>query len=146
MEIKHLLRIRVLPDKVFAAITTQKGLSSWWTEESKVNSSELNSILEFSFTGKHPIKMKVTQLKKDELVEWECIEEDGHRKWADTKITFNLKKEDPNTTVLTFTHSGWKDNLDDEEIPNSNYNWGRFLYSLKTYCETGKGFPVVARK
>ena len=60
---------------------------------------------------------------------------------ADTTITFDLAQEGDNTTIMRFSHSGWME--ESEMLDNINYNWGRFMYSLKMYAETGKGHPVT---
>ena len=140
-DIKHFLRIRKTPDVVFKAITEESGLKGWWTEETKANSRE--KILEFSFTGTYPNTMKIIKSESNKIIEWECIK-GFENSWIGNHIFFELTPEGDNTTILKFKHSGLKE--DEERLANINYNWGRFLFSLKTYCETGKGFPVKRKK
>ncbi len=35
-EIVHELNIKAAPERIFAAITTQEGLSAWWTKDTEV--------------------------------------------------------------------------------------------------------------
>lgn len=36
-EIKHQIPISATPEKVYAALTTEKGLRGWWTADSKTD-------------------------------------------------------------------------------------------------------------
>ena len=68
MDIFHLFNIKTTDiKKVFDAITTQNGLSSWWTTET-IAEQKLNSILEFRFTKDYKKCMKIINLKKNELI------------------------------------------------------------------------------
>ena len=46
------------------------------------------------------------------------------------------------TTVLRVTHGDWRDATD--FCASCNYQWGRYMQSLKSYCETGKGEPFCS--
>jgi len=138
-EIKHFLRIRVTPDKTYQALTTEEGLRGWWTEGAK-GKSENGAVIEFKFGEHGTMNLKVSDLEEDKRVVWEGVDADNP--WKGTKIAFSLEGEGDNTTILRFMHSGWKEDADREMLDNINYNWGRFLFSLKTFCETKKGFPV----
>ncbi|NNF01484.1 MAG: SRPBCC domain-containing protein [Bacteroidia bacterium] len=133
--IKHLYHIDSSQSKVFDAVTSVEGLTSWWTTETS-GSSEVNSFLEFRFGERWYNKMKVVQLKKDEYVEWECIE--GASDWIGTRISFFLDQNE-NKTRVRFAHSLWMDNGDFFAI--CNFTWGRYLQSLRNYCQTGEGAP-----
>ncbi|MBQ4822016.1 SRPBCC domain-containing protein [Aquimarina sp. MMG016] len=83
--------------------------------------------------------MKVTKLSAPQLVQWECV--DGDDEWIGTELSFELEQKD-NTTFLKFLHMNWADET--EFFGFCNHQWGRFLDSLKSLCETGKGTPVIA--
>jgi hypothetical protein len=36
--------------------------------------------------------------------------------------------------------------ISDEKFGQFNFNWGYYLYSLRNYCETGKGTPWINKK
>jgi uncharacterized protein YndB with AHSA1/START domain len=51
--------ITATPHQVYAAITKQQGLSSWWTPD-VVARPEVGSVSEFSFAGGYVVKMEIT--------------------------------------------------------------------------------------
>lgn len=156
-DIRHQLIIRAGAAKVYNAITTEEGLSAWWTPDTKIK-PELNSVARFGF-GPHYFKeMEITEQRPYERVTWNCIA--GAEEWLGTTISFELQPGDKNnllnthpeltdqvqqqgtidnTTLLIFHHDGWKEYT--PMFAECNYTWGRFLRSIKLLCETGKGTP-----
>ena len=137
-EINHFLRIRVTPDKVFNAINSVQGLKGWWLSNASGN-FEKDAELDFHFGEFGTERMKITKLHENEELEWTGLKEGM---WKNTKTSFQLEKDGENTTILKFRYFDIPEDLDSDTVANLNYNWGRFLFSLKTYCETGEGFPV----
>lgn len=154
--IHHALIIESPIDTVYEAICTQKGLSGWWTPDTTAKPA-LNSIARFQF-GPHYFKeMRVTELNPSESAKWECIS--GAGEWVGTAISFKLIPGDKKTlsssypemngqieqqlgdsaTLLIFNHDKWKDNT--LMLAECSYTWGKFLLSLKLFCETGRGRP-----
>jgi hypothetical protein len=143
-------------EALYGALTTQAGLSAWWTPETEA-STEVGSILKFSFGLRYFKKMRIINLKPLKYVEWQCIE--GAEEWIGTSILFRIetgtKEEILNThpeiegqllqsnlqdgTVLAFRHDNWRNHT--SMYAECNYTWAAFLRSLKLYCETGKGKP-----
>jgi uncharacterized protein YndB with AHSA1/START domain len=60
-EIFHRVGIEANPDLVFQALTTQSGLSGWWTEETKAKAEE-GALLTFQFGKYGSVKMEVVAL------------------------------------------------------------------------------------
>jgi uncharacterized protein YndB with AHSA1/START domain len=131
----HRLFIDTNPEKVYQAITTQKGLSSWWTTKTKADAI-VGSVAEFWFADKYHDKMYIVNLEKNKVAEWECL--DGDKEWIGTRIRFNITAQDGGT-ILHFRHYEWKKETD--FFASCNYHWGQYMKSLKDYCETGKGEP-----
>jgi len=131
--IKHLLHISAAKEKVYNALTTTEGLANWWTVQTS-GESRPSGILEFRFGEMGYNKMKVTELKPNELVRWECI--DGPQDWIGTTISFQLDENDKKTRVR-FEHAGWKEAND--FFGACSFSWGRYLESLRQLCQTGKG-------
>ena len=152
--IRHELIIGASAEKVYDAITTQPGLSAWWTPDT---TTKADNILRFPFGPTYFKEMKVTTLTPFKQIEWICIA--GAQEWIGTTLSFNLVNGNQQTilkahpeiqgqlqqnnsdlvTLLRFRHDGWK-----EETPmhaECNYTWGQFLRSLKLYCETDVGTP-----
>ena len=156
-DIHQTLLIGVSAEKVYDAITTQHGLSAWWTPGATAK-PELNSVARFPFGSPYFKEMKITELEPSKRVTWICIT--GAEEWRGTTISFQLEKgdkemllkfhpemsdqisqqkENGEVTLLIFHHYNWKDYT--PMFAECNYTWGRFLRSLKLFCETGRGMP-----
>ena len=154
--IRHELLIEAPAEKIYDAITTQDGLSAWWTPTNA--KPERNSVAHFAFGAEYFKEMKITELKPSSLVQWICIA--GADEWIGTTISFELHPGDKGTllklhpelkdqiqqqgdfeqaTVLIFHHDDWKEHT--PMFGECNYTWSQFLRSLKLLCETGKGHP-----
>jgi uncharacterized protein YndB with AHSA1/START domain len=133
--IKHLLYINASPSHVYKAITTQKGLSSWWTTKTKADAI-IGSVAEFWFSDKYHNKMYIVKLDINKYVEWECL--DGDKEWIGTRLKFMIRTHEKGT-LLHFWHYEWK--KETEFFSSCNYHWGHYMKSLKDYCEMGKGEP-----
>jgi uncharacterized protein YndB with AHSA1/START domain len=130
--INHLFHINSSPEKVFEALTTIRGLSNWWTIDTKGDANS-GGIIQFRFGGGGP-DMKVTAIKQNELVTWECV--GGADGWVGHLFKFQLDTND-NKTRIRFEQSGWKERGD--FYASCNFSWGRYMESLRQYCQTGKG-------
>ena len=133
-EIRHNVIIKTTPAKVYEAITTQEGLANWWAKQT-IAKPEIEFVNIFTF-GTFRNEMKITILNPNKRVEWKCI--NSIEEWIDTNILFDLQEKERHT-LLRFTHSGWRAVTD--TFAGCNYDWGRFMTSLKLFCETGTGTP-----
>jgi uncharacterized protein YndB with AHSA1/START domain len=134
-DILHRVGIRASTEKVFAALSEEKGLAGWWT--TNVNASpEVGSIAQFRFDDRGFNDMKVLELSPGKRVGWQCV--DGAAEWIGTELTFDLREEN-GVTVLLFAQRGWREQV--EFMHYCNTKWGTYLLSLKSLCETGKGMP-----
>ncbi len=136
-EICHLVGIKGSPEKIYELLTTDYGLSQWWTND--VNGAgDVGSIIKFRFNGGGP-DFSVTQLVPNEQV---CWQHSGSvpEAWMGTGIKFQLKV-DSEQTLVRFTHSNWRESSD--FLAHCSTKWAVFLLSLKEVVETGKGraFP-----
>ena len=155
--IRQQLLIGAPAEKVYAAITSREGLQAWWTPDSKAG-AELHSHARFEFADGAFNEMEITELDPPRSVRWHCI--DGIDEWVGTTLSFDLDAQKAGTvlrshpemkdqieqqadsedlTVLKFRHDDWK--ADTPMLAECSYTWGRFLRSLKLYCETGTGLP-----
>lgn len=134
--ILHVFDVNTPPDRVFKAITTQEGLSNWWTTDVSVDPG-VGGIIDFQFGGDFNPDMKVTQLEQDRSVHWICV--DGHDNWQDNTFKFQMKDVDGKTRLI-FTQDYARE-LSDEDYGIYNFNWGYYLESLRLYCEQGEGRP-----
>jgi uncharacterized protein YndB with AHSA1/START domain len=155
--IHHEILIVATAETVYNAITSQSGLSGWWTPDTLAK-PELDSISRFTFGSGYFKEMKIVEMKPPELVKWLCVA--GTDEWLGTKISFKLQPGDKvsllntnpeakdqvqqameadDVTLLTLHHDDWK--KDTPMFAECNYTWAQFLRSLKLFCETGKGRP-----
>ncbi len=136
--IKHLFHIASQQQQVFDAIATIPGLQSWWTTD-LTGSSETGGILAFRFNGMGP-DFKVTGKSGDNSVSWECV--NGFPDWIGTTITFHLDQNEGKTRIR-FEHAGWQETGD--HYAACCFSWGRYLESLRQYCQAGTGAPFGAK-
>ena len=155
--IHHELLIGASAEKIYGAITSQQGLSAWWTPGTNAK-PELDSVARFPFGPEYFKEMKITELKPSAQVKWVCIA--GADEWIGTTIGFELQSGDKENlsnshpeikgqvqqqrkgdkgTLLIFHHDDWKGYT--PMFAECNYTWGQFLRSLKLLCETGTGRP-----
>lgn len=154
--IHQALLIGAPAEKVYGAITSQEGLSGWWTPDAKAK-AEPGTIARFPFGPTYYKEMTIVELRPFGLVKWNCIKGDGE--WVGTTLTFQLVSGDKKTllsahpeikgqieqladdegTLLLFRHDNWKEYT--PMFAECSYTWGQFLRSLKLWCETGKGRP-----
>lgn len=133
--IRHNFAIKAPIQKIYEAITTEQGLKDWWTNDT-IAKPEKGHINEFRFGPDYSKKMKISELVVPNKVTWECL--DGDKQWFGTKLTFELLEKE-NDTLLKFSHLNWAEESDYFGV--CNHQWGRFLDSLKSLCETGEGQP-----
>ncbi|MGA2056718.1 MAG: SRPBCC domain-containing protein [Bradyrhizobium sp.] len=122
-------------DDVYQALTTIKGLSGWWTSDTR-GESRAGGIIQFRF-GAGGFDMKVLELDSARRVEWLVV--DGPQEWLGTKVIFELRQE-ADWTIVLFKHHGWKEPV--EFMHHCSTKWAVFLLSLKSLLETGKGSPA----
>lgn len=134
-EIRHNVVIKATPEKVYQAITTQKGIENWWCKHTTAK-PEVGFVNIFIF-GKFRNEMKVTELTPNKRVAWECIH--SMEEWIGTTISFDLEEKNGNT-MLRFAHADWRAVTD--MYASCNYDWALFMKSLKSFCETGTGTPA----
>ncbi len=134
-DINHQVGIKASPDKVYEALTTNEGLSKWWTNDTS-GAGDVGSIIEFRFNGGGP-DFTVFELIPNETVKWRHSGSMPEA-WMGTEITFSLRVDNEQTFVR-FTHSNWKEASD--FMAHCSTKWAVFLISLKSSLETNVGRP-----
>ena len=134
-DIIHRIGIACAPDKVFGLLTTDAGLSRWWTTDT-CGAGSAGSIIKFRFNGMGP-DFEVVELRPDSLVRWRHSGEVPDA-WMGTEVSFRLTREHKQTYVL-FSHSNWRNASD--FMGHCSTKWAVFLLSLKAASESGKGRP-----
>ncbi|MCU7846788.1 MAG: SRPBCC domain-containing protein [Candidatus Thiodiazotropha sp. (ex Lucinoma kastoroae)] len=134
-QIIHRVGIAVPCSEVYNALTTDKGLSQWWTTDT-AGAGDVGSIIKFRFGGGGP-DFAVAELHTDNLVRWKHSGKEP-TPWMGTEISFQLQDGGAQTIVL-FKHSNWQEPTD--FMGHCSTKWAVFLLSLKDALETGKGRP-----
>lgn len=130
--------------KVYEAITSQKGIESWWTRD-----CEIETRLGGKSTTRFGNTYNVMQLEKltPTEVQWKCIDQHHESEqlskddeWIGTHVIFLIKQIDHTHTELHFTHKGLNASMECFDICKKG--WDHFIKkSLKEYVEHGKGQP-----
>lgn len=131
--IQHQFHIAASKNIVYEALTTINGLQNWWTILTD-GDPQINGELQFNFGDYIGPKMKVSALVPNESVEWICI--DSKHGWLNHTFSFKLDIAEGKTAVH-FIHHGWDEQ--GEFYAHCNFSWGRYLESLRQYCQTGNG-------
>lgn len=133
-DILHRVGIDASAEKVFKALSEEKGLAGWWTRNVTAPPC-VGVVLEFRFDDKGYNLMKVLELTPGKRVRWQCV--DGAKEWIGTELTFDLREKD-GTTVLLFAQRGWKEQV--EFMHYCSTKWATYLLGLKKLCE-GTPYP-----
>ncbi len=131
--IQHQFHIAANKNTVYDALTTINGLRNWWTILTD-GDPKINGELQFNFGDYIGPKMKVTALVPNESVEWVCV--DSKHGWQNHTFSFKLDIAE-GKTAISFIHNGWDEQ--GEFYAHCNFSWGRYLESLRQYCQTGNG-------
>ncbi|HAA4666528.1 SRPBCC domain-containing protein [Staphylococcus capitis] len=103
-QIEKVVILKANKDKVWDAVSTSEGITSWWMPndfEAKLGKEFTLYAGEF---GESPCKVTELNPKDNLSFNW----------GKDWKITFKLKKVDDNTTEFTLIHSGWDERKETE--------------------------------
>ena len=134
-EIRHRVGIRASAAAVYEALSTDAGLSRWWTSDTR-GAGPVGAIIEFRFGGGGP-DFEVIELVPNERVRWRHHGEMPEA-WMGSEILFELR-EDEKQTMVNFAHYNWRES--DEFLAHCSTKWGVFMMSLKNSLETGAGQP-----
>jgi len=122
--IKHLFHINSPVEEVFNAINDIDSLRAWYT--TKVE-------------GGNYLSDRI--LLTNQRIQWTCIEKDSP--FEHHVFTFELDSNEEKTRVR-FSHKGFI--TQDDTYANLNYSWGKYLESLRQFCQTGKGEAFGSNK
>ena len=128
--LKHLFHINASVDKVFKALTNVNEMKIWYTTEISGESS-IDQLINFKF-GTIEFIVKVTALEVNKKIVWECV--DTTMPFVGHSYTFELDESDGKTRIL-LTELGFEQQ--DDMYANMNFSWGKYLESLRQYCQKG---------
>ncbi|MCP4766851.1 MAG: SRPBCC domain-containing protein, partial [Gammaproteobacteria bacterium] len=99
-QIKHRVGIRGSAGEIYQLLTTDAGLSKWWTSETR-GAGDVGSIIAFRFGGGGP-DFEVVELIVDRKVVWQHSGEMPPG-WIGSEISFELEETEEQTFV-NFSH------------------------------------------
>jgi uncharacterized protein YndB with AHSA1/START domain len=138
----HAVHAEADPGTVYEAITTSKGLASFWTPDSQAD-PVVGSTARFGFEAAPvPIEFRIDDLDHERRAAWTCLGPWPY--WEATTVAWELSPgpEGKGTHVL-FRHDGWADDYADAEFGSVNFTWGMVIGALKAYTETGEPKPAL---
>lgn len=136
--IVHELTIAAAPERVWDALTQPDEIGHWWTND--LNATlEVGALAEFRFGewGDFVVRFEVAELDQEKYMRW-LSRRGPAPHWEGTSVTWRLAPTYHGTRVV-FSHEGFAQA--DERYDITSAWWEHFLASLKSYLETGKGFP-----
>src|SRR5712692_7662766 len=133
----HSVTIDADPSKIYEAISTGKGLASFWTKDSFAE-PKVGSIARFGF-GRPTLAPTVDDLQPRKLVRWSSP--GGFPGWENTTITWEIAPAKEGGQEVRFNHAGWPASVPPAELASVNYTWGRVVGRLKKHVETGESVP-----
>ena len=134
-DIVHQLTIAASPDKVYEAVTTVNGLTSWWTADVEFGPADGEFQVGFR-DGSVRMRFQTDAFDPPVLVHLTCI--DGPSEWPGTQLAFRIESTDEGSS-LRFWHGGWE--YEDGALPTCSFEWAMSLDSLRRYLEAGQGTP-----
>ena len=139
----HAVEVEASEDTIYQALTTSKGLASFWTPQSEAEPS-VGSVAVFGFSSAPvPLKMRVDGLEPGKRVAWTC--QGDFPQWAGTTVTWELSPAVEGSGItVSFRHEGWGPDYTDMEYAHVNLAWGQIVGRLKAYCETGTPQPFLS--
>ena len=96
-EIKHRVGIKGSTEQIYSLLTTDTGLSRWWTSDTR-GAGDVGSVIHFRF-GQIEVKFEVIELIPERLVHWRHSG-DMPPDWKGSKITFELEQQDKQAILL----------------------------------------------
>lgn len=121
----------------YAALTTQDGITGWWTSRAEVLGADVGDELKMRFPDA-PMTwdMRVAVADEPARVEWDCF--GGPPGWPGTRVVWGVEKTDAGA-VVRLDHAGFPEV--DDMFRIVTVGWAQMLLSLKAYLESGRRQP-----
>src|ERR1044071_1589303 len=135
--IQHDLSIAAPVRRVYDAIATADGISTWWDKQTEVHTDH-GLVLEHSPGIQHGVvRLRVVDLVPDHRIEWECISTHPATSpasaWTGTHFIFELTGRGVHACALDFRQTGYDER---SAFFTANTNaWAQVLENLKRVVE-----------
>lgn len=138
--INHQLAINAPIAKVYTAIATPEGISTWWDKQTATQ-TDRGVVLEHNPGPEHGIvKLRVVELVPNNRVEWQCVSmhpaSSPASVWTGTHLIFELAQRDAHdrTTSLDFRQTGYDERS--QFFETNRTAWLQVLQNLKRVVES----------
>jgi uncharacterized protein YndB with AHSA1/START domain len=120
-------------DAAYTALTTQDGITGWWTSRAQVSGKAIGDRLTMSFPdASYTWDVRVARTEPTARVEWEFT---GGPPWVqDTRIAWEVEAGDSGV-VVRFDHTGF--HAADDKFRIITVGWAQVLLCLRSYLESG---------
>ncbi|HEY9286722.1 MAG TPA: SRPBCC domain-containing protein [Candidatus Dormibacteraeota bacterium] len=136
----HQVNVSASPETIYEAISTQRGLASFWTSDTRAE-AKVGSTAAFGFGGPSQ-RMNIDELAAGKRVKWTALPDFPN--WGDTTVSWDLSPADNGQTSVTFRHANWPASVSADDLGSINYTWGMIVDRLRQYAESGKPVPYFA--
>jgi uncharacterized protein YndB with AHSA1/START domain len=140
-DMHHLVRVdRVDAPAAWTALTTQDGITGWWTSRADVPGAAVGDVLRMSFPDA-PVTwdMRIDRAEPPARMEWDCV--GGPPDWHATRVAWDVAAADDGV-VVRLDHTGFR--TVDDMFRIVTVGWAQMLLSLKAYLETGERKPFFS--
>jgi uncharacterized protein YndB with AHSA1/START domain len=131
--------IKATPARVFEALSTPRGLDTWWTKRSAGRAAQ-GAEFELWFGPEHDWRARVTRCVTDSSFELEVVR--AQEDWMGTRVGANIESR-ADATNVRFYHTGWP--TANEHWRISCYCWAMYLRILRRNLEHGETVPYEKR-
>ncbi len=133
MDIHHAMIVHNQPNRLYQALTQPTDLEVWLGAP-VIAKPEVGSMIEVLYgqgqTPSRALKLEITHLEVEKLVQWKVIQPMWPIEGADQFITWTLTPFEENT-LIDFRLGGWL--RDDDVFASVSYKWAAFMLRLKVY-------------
>jgi uncharacterized protein YndB with AHSA1/START domain len=134
----HIVQVDgVDPAAAYTALTTQDGITGWWTSRAAVSGAAVGDTLSMSFPDA-PMTwdMRIASADPPEHLDWECT--GGPPGWPGTRVVWALEPADGGV-VVRLDHTGFA--AVDDMFRMVTVGWAQMLLSLKDHLASGVRKP-----
>src|SRR5256884_1821479 len=136
----HTVSIDADANKIYEALSTTKGLASFWTADSHAE-PKVGSVARFGFHGP-VLEMKVDQLKPGKRVRWST--HSGFPEWQGTTVTWDIKPAKDGGNEVVFNHEGWPEAGAAADPAAVEHSWGPGGGRPQKYARNGEAAPHLS--
>jgi uncharacterized protein YndB with AHSA1/START domain len=137
-DMHHLVQVDGIDaTEVYPALTTQQGITGWWTSRAEVSGAAVGDRLSMSFPDA-PVTWDMSIATADEPVRlaWNCT--GGPPGWPGTRVTWVIEPAGSGT-VVRLDHTGF--GAVDDMFRIVTVGWAQMLLSLQGYLTSGVRKP-----